>query len=329
MRMKHLLLGASALVTAGALSASPSLAQQTAKVVTACGSAGYTAGSVNYQTIDTGGGQCPASSGSASIVQGNVSNGSDAVATTSTNVPNVSYNYGFNGATWDRLKTVPGVATTGVGVLAAGIVSVFNNTPPSFLTTQYGSVQMTADGSLRTFNVGTPTATKVGVTVNSILTGTITAGSGTAAPLAVSGFFSNGSAQDAAVSINGAVTAGTGDAAVVIAPTSAIQAGLTVTTTAAVASSQVLKGSAGNGYRYAITTGASAGFFMIFDATSAPADGAVTPKICRAVAANTSLEINHSPQPDLFTVGITEVFSTTGCFTKTASATAELEGSVQ
>src|SRR5581483_5285180 len=43
--------------------------------------------------------------GSGSIViQGNVSNASSGVATTSTNVPTVSYNYGFNGTTWDQLQ---------------------------------------------------------------------------------------------------------------------------------------------------------------------------------------------------------------------------------
>lgn len=112
-------------------------------------------------------------------------------------------------------------------------------------------------------------------------------------------------------------------------PQSASAAGITEITSAAVESNHVFKGSAGNGYRYAITTGASAGFLMLFNATTAPADGAVTPVICRAVAANTSLEVNHSGMPDVFSTGITGVFSTTGCFTKTASATAEFEGQVK
>lgn len=37
-------------------------------------------------------------------VAGSVSNASSGVATGSTNVPNVSYNYGFNGTTWDQLQ---------------------------------------------------------------------------------------------------------------------------------------------------------------------------------------------------------------------------------
>jgi len=116
---------------------------------------------------------------------------------------------------------------------------------------------------------------------------------------------------------------------VALAPSSASGAAIAPTTSTSAGSNLLLKSGAGNGYRYAITTSGSAGYFMVFDAASAPADGAVTPKICRAVAANSSLEIDHSTAPDRFATGIVEVFSTTGCFTKTASATAELEGSVQ
>lgn len=112
-------------------------------------------------------------------------------------------------------------------------------------------------------------------------------------------------------------------------PSSSATYAIVPTVTSAVASSLVLASGSHNGYRYAITTGASAGYFMVIDATSAPADGAVTPKICRAVAANTSLEIDHTQIPDRFSTGITEVFSTTGCYTKTASATAALEGQFQ
>jgi hypothetical protein len=50
---------------------------------------------------------------------------------------------------------------------------------------------------------------------------------------------------------------------------------------------------------------------------------------CLAIPANTSLEINHAEMPDRFSTGIVEVFSTTGCYTKTASSTAELEVQVQ
>ena len=132
-----------------------------------------------------------------------------------------------------------------------------------------------------------------------------------------------------AASIATATNSGSGVQAVHQAPTSAAAAAIAPTDTTAVASSLALKSSAGNGYRYAITTGASAGYFLIFDATALPANGAVTPKICRAVAANTSLEIDHADAPDRFSTGIVEGFSTTGCYTLTASATAAFEGNVE
>src|ERR1035437_6190494 len=37
-------------------------------------------------------------------IRGATSNASSAVATSSTNLPGVSYNYGFNGTTWDQLQ---------------------------------------------------------------------------------------------------------------------------------------------------------------------------------------------------------------------------------
>ncbi len=102
--------------------------------------------------------------------------------------------------------------------------------------------------------------------------------------------------------------------------------GTPMTTTSAAASSLVLKASAANLYRVVVTSGASAGYVMIFNATSAPADGAVTPVDCRAIAANASLSISYADAPARLTTGATVVFSTTGCFTKTASATAFITG---
>lgn len=90
--------------------------------------------------------------------------------------------------------------------------------------------------------------------------------------------------------------------------------------------SHVGKASAGNLYNISITTGATPGYLMVFNATSAPADGAVTPNICRTVAANSSLSLGWGGSaPRSFSTGITAVFSTTGCFTKTISATAFFE----
>ncbi len=70
-----------------------------------------------------------------------------------------------------------------------------------------------------------------------------------------------------------------------------------------------------------VTTGASAGYLMLFDATSVPADGTVSPARCIPIAATTGVERTF-PTPLNMRNGVVVVFSTTGCFTKTASATA-------
>jgi hypothetical protein len=69
---------------------------------------------------------------------------------------------------------------------------------------------------------------------------------------------------------------------------------------------------------------------MVFNATSAPIDGAVTPQNCIQVPANSTNFLNWAPQPpEWYSTGISVAFSTTGCFTKTASATAFFHALVQ
>lgn len=87
--------------------------------------------------------------------------------------------------------------------------------------------------------------------------------------------------------------------------------------------SRVAKASAGNLYGFECCSGASAGYLMVFDSATVPAEGAVAPKLVYAVAANTSFA-RQVTYPFRCTTGITLVFSTTGPFTKTISATAFL-----
>lgn len=101
------------------------------------------------------------------------------------------------------------------------------------------------------------------------------------------------------------------------------------TSSPAAEGARVFKVGPGNLYRLSITTGASAGYVMVFDAATAPADGTVTPAICRAVAASSTLSLALADPVARFGTGITAVFSTTGCFTKTISATAYFEGYFQ
>lgn len=95
--------------------------------------------------------------------------------------------------------------------------------------------------------------------------------------------------------------------------------------------SHVLKASPGNLYAlYVVDTGAVAGFIMVFNAVSAPANGAVTPIHCVPVTASGYNFLNFAPQPpEFYSVGITAVYSSTGCFTKTTSATAFFHAIVQ
>lgn len=82
--------------------------------------------------------------------------------------------------------------------------------------------------------------------------------------------------------------------------------------------------------------GASAGFLMVLDAASIPANGAVAsctnaaaarPCVmwCAPIAANGYLERQWNT-PMAFTTGVLAVYSTTGCASLTASATAQFFG---
>lgn len=119
-----------------------------------------------------------------------------------------------------------------------------------------------------------------------------------------------------------------GNLLVTASPSPSSITGLVPVVSTAAEASKVFKASAGNLYAYQVTTGAAAGYVMIFNATSAPADGAVTPVKCVAVPAGATVGVSVNP-PEAFSTGITAVFSTTGCFTKTASATAMFSGDVK
>lgn len=102
--------------------------------------------------------------------------------------------------------------------------------------------------------------------------------------------------------------------------TSALAANLIVTATASkrLANFQVSADS---------TLSAAAWWVMIYNATTAPADGAITPVACIAVPiATTSMSADFGPNSPTFSTGIVIGVSTTGCFTKTASTHAFISG---
>lgn len=123
--------------------------------------------------------------------------------------------------------------------------------------------------------------------------------------------------------INGPIPAGTASIGTLNPATNAV--------TAALASSQVVKASAGTLYSFDVsadsTLSGAAWWVMVFNATSAPADGAVTPAKCYAMPSGaTTLTAAFAPGGTAFSTGITIVTSTTGCFSKTASAHAFISG---
>ncbi|OQW42091.1 MAG: hypothetical protein A4S12_07055 [Proteobacteria bacterium SG_bin5] len=204
-----------------------------------------------------------------------------------------------------------GAAASGQPLPFGGI---FNSTRPSYTSGQRTQAQFDSGGNLSTTlcnttggctSIGSPSADA--------------ASSGTGLQVTTRGTVYNGGSWDR----QRGDTSGTW-----VAQSATSNAGVALSTSvsgAAETARAIKTSGAGNLYRVAITTGGAAGFLMVFDATSAPADGAVTPRICRVVAANSSLEVVFNA-PVNFGTGITAVFSTTGCFVKTSSATAFIEG---
>lgn len=125
----------------------------------------------------------------------------------------------------------------------------------------------------------------------------------------------------------------TNTVAVTNAPSAASTSGLTPTTTSALAANSVIKASAGNLYSFEVaadsTLSAAAWWIMIYNATSAPGDGAVTPLKCYAMPSGTTSFAAAFPTPVAFSTGITIGVSTNGCFTKAASTHAFISGDAQ
>lgn len=94
-----------------------------------------------------------------------------------------------------------------------------------------------------------------------------------------------------------------------------------VIASATLEASHILKTGPGTFYGGEVTIGATAGFLLLFDSATIPADGAVLPLKCWVVPASSTIAVN-CPMPVACSSGISVVFSTTGPFSKTASASA-------
>ena len=92
--------------------------------------------------------------------------------------------------------------------------------------------------------------------------------------------------------------------------------------TAAAASSKVISAFPARLRMVDVTTGASAGYVLVYDATAAPSDGTVTPVLCYKVAATSTYAWTYYT-PLKFNTGVVVAFSTgASCFAQTLSATA-------
>lgn len=127
-----------------------------------------------------------------------------------------------------------------------------------------------------------------------------------------------GSNADGTLPISGTITATSTPTTVAPAQSTALE------------SNHVLKSSAGTLYSVVVNVGSTAGYLMLFNATSAPADGAVTPYSCYGPLTTSSpTSFDFTGAPATFTTGMTVVFSTTGCLNKTASATVSFNWQVK
>ena len=108
---------------------------------------------------------------------------------------------------------------------------------------------------------------------------------------------------------------------------------ITPVVSSALEASHVLK--SGPGILYSVyasnLTGGSVGFLQVFNATSAPVDGAVTPIICVPFAGGVASASFIDMPPSLYATGITAVISSaTSCFSKTTGVlTGYISGIVQ
>lgn len=119
----------------------------------------------------------------------------------------------------------------------------------------------------------------------------------------------------------------------VSAPTRDTNVSIPAVVSSAVTSQVLIKSSAGALYSAVATNqSASAGFFVLIDAAAIPNDGAITPKDCRALPANSTAIINYNPgPPDQYSSGVVGVItSAVTCFTKTSGAVSGfIKGSAQ
>lgn len=229
-------------------------------------------------------------------------------------------------ATWAVVGNVASGATDSGAPVKVG--AIYASTKPTFTDGQRGNLQVGTRGSLLTSIVDADGT-------NSVVVASLADGSTGGQNLYVraSPSLFNGTTYDRGRTIVGALAAGTGTLAVAYAPTSVAGAANAYVSSTALAANTVIKASAGNLYSFQVgatsTLYGAPWWIMIYDATSAPADGAVTPAKCYPMATGTTSYAAAFPTPLRLGTGITIGVSTTGCFSKTASTQAFISGDAQ
>lgn len=124
-----------------------------------------------------------------------------------------------------------------------------------------------------------------------------------------------------------------GGLAIKVTPDSTGATGIAPQNSTSAESCHTIKSGSGTLYNLTTSIGATSGWVLVFDTASAPSDGAVTPLWWWPVSSNGSqggMSAAWAPGTGLsFSTGLVACFSTTGPFTKTASATAAFSGSAQ
>lgn len=112
--------------------------------------------------------------------------------------------------------------------------------------------------------------------------------------------------------------------------TATASSGLSTIATAALASNLVVNAASTKLHSFIVSADSTlwtgTWYVMIFNATSAPADGAVTPAKCYTLPIGTTSLGAAWPNPVRFSTGVTIVVSTAGCFSKTATVHAFISG---
>lgn len=293
------------ILAAAVLFGGPAKAQSFVIGVTTCGTAPTTIvnGRPAYLTVDLNGELCPAASGGGTPAPTNITQW----ASVALGAPSA---YG----------TSPGA------VIVPGVNAFVTNFP----ATQPVSGTVTANQGTANATPWPVSLTSTSVTGNVAVVGPTADGSPATTPPVLIAGTSDGTATGI-VDVWKVTPAGIGY--VNNAPSAASDAGLTPTTTSALAANLVVKASAGNLYSFEVsadsTLSGAAWWIMIYNATSAPGDGAVTPLKCYAMASGVTAYSAAFPVPVAFGTGITIGVSTTGCFTKTASTHAFISGDAQ